>query len=491
MKKLYIILLFVLGTTIYSQSIIVSGAIIDSVDNSPLLGANVTLKMVSAPQFENQQMPLDTNLYGAATDRNGKFSIELRRPGMYSFSISFVGYQPISSQIQVRRRGGNDMGKILLKPSSIEINEVQVLGKAMPVVQNEDTSQFNADAFTVRDGSTAEDLVSKMPGITIEQGQVKSQGEQIQRILVDGRVFFSEDPTAVLRNLPSDVVDKVQIFDQQSEQSRFTGFDDGNTQRTMNIVTRNRMSNGMFGGLYGGLGNQEKYKTSGNFSIFSGDTRLSVLGQLNNTNDQNFSSEDLAGVLSSSSRGGRGSGGGRGGFTSGFGGGSWGPSSNFTIPVRSGLNKTYAFGLNYTDKFNDNFEVTTNYFFNRTNNNEESSTFREFFSANNVGQVYNSSSIQNSNNTNHRFNARIEYNIDTANSIFFQPRLSAQINDNITATRGLTSKEGAFINSIGSKSNSDVNALNTGGELIYRHRFSTPGRTLTLSFSGSYNVNKS
>ncbi|HAP64306.1 MAG TPA: hypothetical protein DCR93_34110, partial [Cytophagales bacterium] len=158
---------------------------------------------------------------------------------------------------------------------------------------------YNADAYTTMPDATAEELIQKMPGIVVENGSVQAQGEDVQQVLVDGRRFFSTDPTLALRSMPAEVIQRIEVFDQQSEQSQFTGFDDGNEQKTLNLVTRENMRQGQFGKVYAGYGYENKYKAGGSVNFFNNDRRLAVIGQSNNINQQNFSSEDILGVTGS------------------------------------------------------------------------------------------------------------------------------------------------------------------------------------------------
>src|SRR5690606_7523871 len=128
----------------------------------------------------------------------------------------------------------------------------------------------------------------KMPGMAMENGKMKAQGEEVREVHVDGKPFFGNDPSAALRNLPAEVVDKIEVIDRRSDQSQFTGFDDGETTKTINIVTRSNMKNGQFGKIYGGGGldndGDGQYNAGGMINYFNGDTRLSVIGQTNNIN---------------------------------------------------------------------------------------------------------------------------------------------------------------------------------------------------------------
>src|SRR5690606_30797542 len=188
-----------------------------------------------------------------------------------------------------------------------------------------------------------------------------------RKVTIDGKDFFGDDASAAVRSLPSDIVDKIQVFDRLSDQAQFTGVDDGNSVKALNIVTKSGIKNGQFGRIYAGAGSDERYMAGGNVSTFDGDRRLSFIGNFNNINQQNFGSQDLLGVTSSgNSRGGGGrpgGGGNRGGGRPGGGFGGFGGAENFQVGQQSGISKTNAFGINYGDKWGKKIDVTGSYFF--------------------------------------------------------------------------------------------------------------------------------
>src|SRR5205814_4507080 len=173
-----------------------------------------------------------------------------------------------------------------------QLGEVTVITKTPPTQQKGDTIQYNASQYKVNPDANAEDLIKKVPGITVDKdGTVTAQGEQVKKITIDGRDFFGDDATAALRNLPSEVVDKIQVFDRLSDQAAFTGFDDGNSQKSINIITKSGIKNGQFGRIYAGYGTDDRYSAGGNTSFFKGDRRISLVGNFNNINQQNFASQ--------------------------------------------------------------------------------------------------------------------------------------------------------------------------------------------------------
>ena len=218
------------------------------------------------------------------------------------FEISFLGYKTITRIHSFRE--SVELGDLILLEDTKLLGEVVIQGQNVVGEQKGDTTSFNANAFKTQANAQAEDLIRKMPGITMQNGQVQAQGEQVQRILVDGREFFGSDPSIALRNLPADAVERVEVLDQRSDQSRLTGFDDGNYTKTINIILREDRKNGSFGRAYGGYGTDDRYSAGGSINLFKGDQRFSILGLFNNINQQNFSSQDLAGVTANSSAGG-------------------------------------------------------------------------------------------------------------------------------------------------------------------------------------------
>ncbi|MCU7497416.1 MAG: outer membrane beta-barrel protein [Ignavibacteria bacterium] len=477
MKKFFVLIftLFLVSSS-FAQNFTVRGQIASSVDKNSLTGATVML--IHLP---------DSTVQGSISDVNGKFLIEKVKSGRYLINVTFLGFDKYEDKITVRGKS-LDVGKILLDPGSVRTGEIEIIGKLPPVTQKSDTAEFNAGAFKTNPNATAEDLVTKMPGMVVQDGKVQTQGEDVQRVLVDGKPFFGDDPSAVLKNIPADAVEKIQVFDQQSDQAQFTGFDDGNTTKTINVVTRLRIKEGTFGRILGGYGDESKYQSGGNINFFNDERRISLLGLVNNVNEQNFSNEDLLGVMQGSGGGGRGRGGmgGGGGMRGGMGGFGGGSAQNFMVNSRSGITTTKAFGLNYSDKYADKLEVSGSYFLNFSDNDAQSNIKRNYFIGGASGQNYFENGLSGSGNTNHRFDLKMDYQIDSSNSITFRPRVSYQKNDANSNTLGRTDAALQTLSAMSNTSSSNRSALNSSGDLLFRHRFETPGRTISLGLSGTY-----
>ncbi|MCB0643553.1 MAG: carboxypeptidase regulatory-like domain-containing protein, partial [Phaeodactylibacter sp.] len=309
-KSLFFLAFQLLAWTAFGQSFTISGSLRDAATNDALPGAHLIL-------MQPDSIVLQTQVSGDG----GYFLLEGLQEGTYLLELSYLGYEPAYRTIRVAGQSV-EVGTIRLK-AGIDLDEVQVTEQVIPVQQQGDTTVFNAKAFKTLPDADAGELLEKMPTVVVENGKVQAQGEDVQKVLVDGKPFFGDDPTAALRNLPAEVIDKIQIFDEQSDQSKFSGFDDGQTSKTINIVTKTDMRNGQFGKVYAGYGYENKYQAGGNINIFNGDQRISLIGMSNNINQQNFSSEDLLGVVNSGSGGGR-----RGGGQGGRGGGGRGPGGS-------------------------------------------------------------------------------------------------------------------------------------------------------------------
>ncbi len=481
-----IIFLLFLNGIIFPQGYSISGNVLDSLNEKPLFKANAIVK--------------DTNgtiINGDFTDAKGNFKVANLKSGRYNLSVEFLGYIPFRQSLLIEKKS-IDLKTIKLVPTALQTQDINIIDKPIPVTLKKDTTEFHANAFKVNVDANAEDLVKKMPGISVEDGQVKAQGEDVKKVLVDGKPFFGEDPNAVLKNVPAEIIERIQVFDKQSEQSEFTGFDDGNTSKTINIVTSLRIREGTFGKFSAGYGNEDKYVSTGNLNVFNNDQRVSLLGQINNINQQNFSSEDLLGVMSGSGGGRRGgfqrpggmgqmrSGGSGGGFNFQRGGGD---VSNFLVNSKDGITNTGAIGVNYNDQWGENFEVSGSYFFNRTNNDASVNTNRSYILVPPQEQNYLEENLSGTINSNHRFNARLDYKIDSLNSLLLRPTISVQKNDGMSNVLGNTLYNGQNINSITNSFNSNLTAVDASTELLYRHRFVERGRTISVGFNSSLKKN--
>ena len=437
------------------------------------MGANVQLVSVRD----------STQHFITVTDTEGNFSFENIAPTFYKLIYSSIGFKTEQKFVRV---GGLEtkLGVFEMLEETTILAGVEVKDKAISVEISGDTTSINAVAYKTNPDATAEDLLAKMPGVIVNGSGVQAQGEQVGKVLVDGREFFANDPSIALKTIPAEIIQKIEIFDQLSDQAQFSGYDDGNTTKTINIVTKPENRNGEFGRVYGGANIDAQYSAGGNFNYFNNDLRLSVVGLSNNVNEQNFTSEDLLGIASAGSR--------RGGFGGGAGGGrgGGGSSENFQTGPQTGISTTHAYGLNYSDEWGEKVRITGSYFFNLVNNDNDQIVNRENFVPNSANQFYEELSNSNRLNYNSRFNMRLIYTINERNSIIFSPRVSWQKTTLDDILIGQTSSdEGAILNSLVNDYYSISNGYNAQGNLLFRHRFEKRGRTISFNFGVQANDN--
>lgn len=468
LRSVFLVLIFSLGAVIAkSQNITLKGQLSDKDNKGPVAGATVELRAKS-----DSLRPITV-----LTDSKGEFIFTGLKVDKYRLATSASGYDIIVQTINLQASNKSPLQFTLTKLAK-ELGEVVVIAKKPVVVQKGDTLEFNASELKVNPDATAEDLIKKLPGVVVDKdGNVTAAGEQVKKVTVDGRDFFGDDATAALKNLPASVIDKIQVFDKLSDQAAFTGFDDGNSVKSINIVTKSGMRNGQFGRIYAGAGTQGTYNAGGNISLFKNNMRLTFVGLTNNVNQQNFASQDLLGMS--------GGGGGRGGGGGGFGGG-----SNFNVGAKSGISNTNSFGINYSDQWSKKVDVSGSYFFNdnNTNNNQFSNT--QNFISNDTILYKKQNVLSNIKNDNHRFNFRLNYKIDDKNSLMIVPSLSIQ------NTR--LSSDVANFNSYSptdslSKSDNNTNSKGSGfnfnNNILFRHSFAKKGRTVSINFGTAINKN--
>lgn len=467
--KLMILLLTAACINVHAQYSI-TGKMVDKDKLTPLSGVSIIISGVKDSA--------DTHFL--LSEKDGSFKLGNLSNQSYRIRATYLGYQKLDETIDVKYRSQN-IGSLFMKRENVVLKEVVIVGDVPISQQKGDTTEMNAGAFKVNTNATAEDLLKKMPTITSTNGTVTAHGETVKQVLVDGKPFFGEDPALTLKNLPADVIDKVQVFDKLSDQAQLTGFDDGNTSKTINIVTKRNRRNGKFGKISAGTSDNGKYMIGGNLNFFNGDRRISIIGLSNNVNQQNFAMQDLLGVMS-----GGGGGRGRGGN---FGGG----GGSFLVGQQSGLTTTNSLGLNYSDQWGSKFKISGSYFYNNSKTKGIQSANGHYVTSavTDSNQYYNNQYLSENLNYNNRLNFRLEYAMDTANTFIMTPRLNFQRNhsssNNTTAN---TMGETTPLNGSSSWSDAHTSGYSLGDDLVFRHKFAKAGRTISAGISGSANKNE-
>ncbi len=469
-----VLLFFVLSA--HAQQIQLTGIVQDRNDNTALIGANFIVK--------TQQ---DSTIAVISTDAEGKFRFSDLNPGTYEIQASYVGFKSYSKTIEL---GLNPIVyiPITLISEGITLGGVEIVGKTPPVTQKGDTSEIRANSFKVNPDANAEDLVTKMPGMSKVDGKLQAQGEEVKRVLVDGAVFFGNDPSATLKNLPADMIDKVQVFDKASDQAQFTGISDGNEEKTINIITKPDFRTGKFGRVFAGYAPDDKYKVGGVFNSFNNAKRLTIIAQSNNINEQNFANDDMAAMQTSSGgggRGGRGPGGSGGGPRGGGPPGGGGGGNPFQTSNQGGIVTTHALGINYSDKWAEKVTFQGSVFGNMNETDLQQTTFREYYTDQTYKEIYNAAK----NSSSLRMNARITFDIDSFQSIIYSPTFSYGFNNSNYFTDGKLFRTGSLQGSNETLINGDGKNTTINNELMYRKRINRNGRSLSLRLNQAYSSN--
>jgi len=442
----------------------VRGRIADTTNKQDLSQATVSVTPVndsSAAQF-------------VVTNKQGAFLVRSLKAGTYRLIISFEGYQPIFKKFTIDTTNLNvDYGTMYVQKATDEMKAIVV--QRPPMAIKGDTVEYNAAMYATKPNAVAEDLLKKFPGIQVDaSGNITAQGETVQRVLVNGKRFFSDDPKLATRNLPPDIIEKIQVFDDLDDQSKFSGFDDGNRVKTINITTKKDKRQGYFGRTVAGAGTDEDYDESINMHRFDNDQQISVLGQGNDINKQNFTIQDILG-----SSGGR------------RGGGGPAAATNQSSP---GVTTVWAGGINYKNSWGPKTDVTGSYFYNfqHVSSNGSSTALKYILpSSDDSTNTTNQTQTAFQRTTNQRIYFNLEQKFDSTNSLVFRPNVTFQTTrPNGSSNSSTVDQNGSLVNSLNGHTSSINSGFNiNGSNLTFRHKFAKPFRTFSLDLNGTVNVN--
>ncbi|WP_153799477.1 TonB-dependent receptor [Foetidibacter luteolus] len=476
---LCVISVFLLGHA-FSQTSTVKGRIVDTSVNKGL--AYATVSLVNAGD--------STLVTFSRADSSGWFRFSNIEKGSYLISASYVGYGPVWHPVKVTgNMATQDIGLVHLI-NIARLANVTVADKRPPVTINNDTLEFNTENFKTQPNAVVEEMLKKMPGVTIDNdGTIKVNGQTVRRVLVNGKEFFTGDPRMATKNLSADAVDKVQVFDKKSDQAEFTGIDDGNQQKTINLKLKKDKANALFGRVTAGAG-PKRYDAQANLNRFNGDEQLSFIGMGNNTNRQGFSMQDALNFSGELSRGMRNG----GGVVIRTGG----DDNNNGLPVtglgqnQQGIAKTFAGGVNYSNAWNNRrSDFNMSYTASDINLQTNKQTFTQNLSPQNpFNRVDSSNSVKEV--TQHRINLMLDQKLDTFTSLKITPSVTFQ--DNRSVNNSLyqsVNEKSVLLNNGYSNTSTDASAFNFTSDMLLRRRFAKKGRTVSANISLGYNNSKS
>jgi hypothetical protein len=447
-KNLFVsfMLLTVFSLTTSAQHIL-QGKILDKQDEGAIEMA--TIRLLKSTD--------STLVQGVLTDSKGAFSLSKVKDGKYILEVRYLGYKNHYSDVAV---GGRNviLKNIYIEQKANELAAVEVRGMAAQMNVRGDTIEYNTAAYKLAENAPVEDLLKKLPGVTVDaDGKVTVNGEEIKKVRIDGKKFFDGDVQMATKNIPVDMIDKVQVIDQKSEMSQLTGFEDENTERIINLTIKANRKKGIFGNASAGAGADTdkdfRYNSNAFVNILDGNAQTAIIAGANNTNEI---------------RSGRG----RNGLSGGGGG---------------GITETQNIGVNNNTELSKTLKIGGDGSFNHTTNTSVTSTERESW-APGADSIYNNTSKSTSRKENYQANLRLEleWNIDSLTTMILQPTLGY--------TKGFSnsSNDNAYFEGTdsiswgGSGNNSTSDSKNAGMNLIINRKSKEKkGRTLTLNLGGS------
>ncbi|WP_455673539.1 TonB-dependent receptor [Phocaeicola sp.] len=474
MKKLVFLLLLVCaGTTLSlaqnNQRVTVTGKVIDGDDKSPV--GQATVQLLSLPD--------SVMVVGNVTNNNGVFSIAAR-PGKYVLKVSFVGYLSQEKPLQLTAAKPTvNLGSIMMPTDAIMLGEAVIVAEAPQVTVSEDTIGFNASAYRTPEGAMLEELVKKLPGAEVdEDGNIKINGKEVKKIMVDGKEFFGGDVKTGLKNLPVDMVDKLKTYDKKSDLARITGIDDGEEETVLDLTVKKGMNQGWFGNADLAAGTEDRYSGRAMINRFYDKTQFSVIGSANNVNDQ--------------------------GFSGGGGGPRW--------RRNNGLNATKMLGANFATE-TSKLELGGSVRYNYRDADIVSSGYSQRFLQS--GNSYSNSNQANRNKVSD-FNAdfRMEWKPDSMTNIIFRPNVSYNKSDGATQKESGTFNEDPYqyianpndylnfnnigptdplkdirINATNEHNMSETSSVSANASLQVNRKLNNKGRNITFRGSFGYGDN--
>ena len=452
--KNYLLGLFlvVLYSSVAAQEIDLTGQVLGQ-DNETLVSATVVVLSQA-----------DSTLVSfALTNDKGYYKITDLSYGDYLMQVTYLGYEQYSEALKVDANTSTEQAGIKLQISQNELQQVEIEGEHVPIVVKKDTLEYNAAAFQTQPNEVVEDLLKKLPGVEVEDdGTITAQGEEVQKVTVDGKKFFGDDPTIATRNLPADAINKVQIFDEKSEMAQFSGVDDGEREKTINLELKEDRRKGQFGTVEAGYGTDNRYKGRLSLNRFSTKTQISAIGNFNNINEQGFSSRDYVSFMQGVGFRGRG-------------------GLNLNNGLSNGFVTTNAGGLNINHDISSKVDFTASYFLNNITNDLESIVLRENFGR---AESYfdDETALEVNSSTNHRVNTEFDIEIDSSQNLDL--RAGIVLNDGSANLDGFSQRLSDNFTTQNSSAQDYINdgqSLNFTGRLTYRKNFGTiKKRTLTL-----------
>lgn len=464
MKKfLLLILLGMVSIVSVAQQFEITGIVADSILNEKLQSATVFLESIKD----------STLVTYSITDENGAFRL-VGNTGQQqlNFFTSFQGFKEYTKVIDLTGNRTIDLGTIALSSDLEYLDGIVVKARKAPITVKKDTLEFNAKSFNTQADATLEDVIKELPGVEVSKdGTITVNGKEVNRILVNGKEFFGDDPQVALKNLPKEIIDKIQVTDSKTEEQKLTGEEGDPNISEINITIDEDKNKGWFSRLTAGAGTMDRYSASGIVNYFKDDFRVSVLGSTNNINSPGFSFDEIYDAMGSSaysiSRSSNGN--------FGINGINFGGSNN-------GITSSRSAGLNIANDWGETAELSGSYFFGDNDTETATDSRTTTFLPDDI--EFNTSSSRRGRNAgiSHRLNSELRVKFDTLTSINIEPSYNASRSDNMSSSSSISSDAaGNEINDVTTTSNSLSDRYDAGLRLNFYKRGKKKGNFISLN----------
>lgn len=410
---------------------VITGTVTDS-DSEPLTQATVRLLRASDSTF----------VAGTAADFDGRFRLNNVKPGKYILETSYVGLQTHTTPVTVAKDQTLTLPVISMEAGALRLAEVNVVGVKTPMKVMTDTVEYNADSYLTRPNAVVEDLLKRLPGVEVDSdGKITANGKEVTKILIDGQEFFSDDPKVASKNLPVQMIEKLQVIDRKSDLARLTGVDDGEDETVINLSVKKEMKNGWFGTAEAGYGTDSRYMGQFNISRFQGQNQFTLLGNINNINELGFTDSN-------------------GNRFRRFGG-------------NNGITTSRAIGLNFNVGNGEIFRVGGDVMYSNSDQSTSERSERQYLFTDSTS-YYSRKAVTRDRGHNVRADFRILWKPDSFNTLELRPNLSLNYNKSNSIDSAATRAGDALrtlVNQTANLSSSKGNSFEAGMRLIYTHNF--------------------
>ncbi|MBX3257487.1 MAG: outer membrane beta-barrel protein [Chitinophagaceae bacterium] len=366
-----------------------------------------------------------------------------------------------------------DLGVLKLEPDARMMEEVLVVAERPPVLVRRDTIEFNAEAFKTLPSALVEDLLRKLPGVEVDEtGNITVNGRKVNRLYVDGKEFFGSDPKMATRNLPANIIDKIQVTDDKDQLAQNPDIAPGQVGQVINLKLKKAIKKGWFGKAYAGAGTDERYEAGAIANLFRDTLQVSLLGYTNNLNRPGFGFSDINSI---------------GGFNrSGINSMMVMSDGGFALNGVSfggtgqGIQRSGGGGININNQFGKKLTVNLQYFYGEINSNVQQLTNRKQFFGDTTMITSNRSMDDNTNYT-HRIAGVVKWTIDSLSTLELRPSLGfVKLQGQNDMNYHTSDNYNPTLNESRNRQRTRNNSTEFGQQLFYRKNFRKKGRNLSV-----------